>query len=58
MSAATTQPNGMGRVVAAGFMGTTIAYYDFFIYGTAAALVFPKIFFPALGASAGTAAVR
>ena len=31
----------VGRVVAASFVGTAIEWYDFFLYGTAAALVFP-----------------
>ena len=33
------------RVAAASSIGTTIEFYDFFIFGTAAALVFPTIFF-------------
>ncbi len=44
------------RVAIASCVGTTIEFYDFIIYGTAAALVFPKVFFPALGSTAGTVA--
>ena len=51
-----TDPKTLRRVAVASAVGTTIEFYDFFIYGTAAALVFPKIFFPALGATAGTVA--
>ncbi|GAA4688966.1 MFS transporter [Pseudonocardia yuanmonensis] len=34
------------RAVVASTVGTTIEWYDFFLYGTAAALVFPRLFFP------------
>jgi MFS family permease len=41
------------RAVFASTIGTSIEWYDFFLYGTAAALVFPKLFFPDSSASAG-----
>ncbi|ADJ48212.1 major facilitator transporter [Amycolatopsis mediterranei S699] len=40
------------RVVAASLVGTTIEWYDFFVYASAAGLVFSKQFFPALDSTA------
>jgi MFS transporter, MHS family, shikimate and dehydroshikimate transport protein len=34
------------KVAIASFIGTTIEWYDFFLYGTASALIFPRLFFP------------
>ncbi len=42
------------RVIAASLVGTSLEWYDFFIYGTAAALVFNKLFFPDFDPLVGT----
>ena len=41
-----------GRIVLASMVGTAIEFYDFYIYGTAAALVLGRLFFPATDSSA------
>jgi metabolite-proton symporter len=43
-------------IALASFIGTAIEFYDYYIYGTAAALVLNKLFFPALSPVAGTLA--
>ncbi|MFD3523222.1 MFS transporter [Streptomyces sp. NPDC058653] len=44
----------IGRIVAASLVGTTIEWYDFFLYGSAAALVFNTLFFPSSDPLVGT----
>lgn len=41
-----TDKRDLRKVIAASMIGTTIEWYDFFLYGSAAALVFNKLFFP------------
>ena len=47
-------PGMLRRVAAATAIGTAVEWYDFFIYGTAAALVFNKLFFPSFDPLVGT----
>ena len=47
------QRSNIVKVVAASMAGTTVEWYDFFLYGVAAALVFPKVFFPASDPAVG-----
>jgi MHS family shikimate/dehydroshikimate transporter-like MFS transporter len=54
MSQPAAAPRQLRRVIVASFIGTTIEWYDFFLYGTAAALVFNRLFFPTLDPLVGT----
>ncbi|MFI0713454.1 MFS transporter [Streptomyces inhibens] len=47
-------PASLRRIVAASLIGTTVEWYDFFLYGSAAALVFNKLFFPGSDPLVGT----
>ncbi|MFJ9077491.1 MFS transporter [Streptomyces sp. NPDC102278] len=53
-AAAPQARSGIRKIVAASLIGTTIEWYDFFLYGSAAALVFNKLFFPTADPLTGT----
>src|ERR1043165_7509648 len=46
--------NSTRRILLASLAGTTIEFFDFYIYATAAVLVFPKLFFPASDPASAT----
>jgi len=48
--------NSAGQVLFASLIGTTIEYFDFYIYATAAVLVFPRLFFPSTDPATGVLA--
>lgn len=49
-----TRTNSPRQVLFASLIGTTIEFFDFYIYATAAVLVFPKLFFPSADPTAAT----
>ncbi|WP_026453147.1 MFS transporter [Saccharomonospora iraqiensis] len=49
-----SRTSSIKRVVGASMIGTTVEWYDFFLFGSAAALVFNKLFFPESDPLAGT----
>ena len=56
MSHYDTRVNTPAQVLFASLIGTTIEFFDFYIYGTAAVLVFPVLFFPASDPATATLA--
>jgi len=51
-----TRQNTPGQVLFASMIGTTIEFFDFYIYATAAVLAFPKLFFPTTDPNTATLA--
>jgi len=54
MNRANKTGNSSNRILLASLVGTTIEFFDFYIYATAAVLVFPKLFFPAADPTSAT----
>lgn len=54
MNQVKTTPNSANRILLASLIGTTIEFFDFYIYATAAVLVFPKLFFPSADPTSAT----
>jgi MFS family permease len=51
---APTEPRKLKSVVLSSLLGTTVEWYDFFLYSTAAGLVFGELFFPTTNGTVGT----
>src|SRR3954468_10873342 len=50
----TSKPNSPAHILFASLIGTAIEFFDFYIYATAAVLVFPQLFFPGSDPTTGT----
>src|SRR3954447_17814523 len=53
-SQGTTTSGGLRKVIVASLVGTSLEWYDFFLYSTAAAVVFNRVFFPDVSPVTGT----
>ena len=47
-------PRSIVKIVGASLVGTAVEWYDFFLFGSAAALVFGEVFFGEIGGTTGT----
>ena len=56
MNQTNSNGNSASRILVASLIGTTIEFFDFYIYATAAVLVFPKLFFPSADPASATLA--